>query len=123
MRDLTKSMVSFSWAMWLFGAQQMAKILSPSKAAGSFNTVTEATKKEFSGAAEATFQAGENLQRGLVDMTFRMLSPEIFNPNTWIKTTSDVVQQTVGALRQAMPGAPGAQSQSTGWGPVSPVDK
>lgn len=101
----------------------MANILSPSKAAGSFNNITEATKKEFGGATDATFRAGENLQRGLVDLTFSMFSPQILNPNAWIKMTSDAAQQTVGALGQVMPGAPGAQSQSTGWGPVPPVDK
>ena len=123
MRDLTKSVLSFSWAMSLFGVEQIQNILSPAKATASFDNVTDAARKELGGITDASFRAGDNLQRGLVDMTFSMFSPQIFNPNTWIKMTSDVAQQTVGALGQVMPGAPGAQSQATGWGPVPPVDK
>jgi len=120
MRDLAKSMLSFSWAMSLFGVDQMVNMLHPTKATESFNKVTEASKKEFRGITEAAFRAGDNLQRGLVDMTFTMFSPQILNPNVWIKMTSDIAQQTMGALGQVMPGAPGPQSESTGWGPVPP---
>src|SRR5215831_11098598 len=113
MRDLTKSMISFSWALSVFGAQQAANILSPSKAARAFNNVTEATRKEFGGVTEATFRAGESLQRGLVDLTFSMFSPRVLNPNAWIKMTSEVAQQALGALGQVMPGAPGGSEQPT----------
>ena len=123
MRDFTKSILSFSWALSLFGVQQAANALSPSKAAGSFDKVTDATKQELCGVTEATFRAGDSLQRGLVDMTFNAFSPQALNPSDWIKVTTDVARQTFGALGQMMPGAQAAQSQSTGWGPVPPVDK
>jgi hypothetical protein len=123
MRDFTKSILSFSWALSVFGVQQMANMLSPSKTMEALDNVTEATKREFSGVTEASFQAGDNLQRRLVDLTAGMFSPQMFNPNSWIKLTSDLAQQTIGALGQVIPKGPGAQSQATGWGPVPPPGK
>ena len=36
MRELTKSVMSYTWAMSLFGVQQMVNALRPSKATESF---------------------------------------------------------------------------------------
>jgi len=126
MRDLTKSIITFSWAMSLFGVQQIANMFSPEKATESLNKITEATKKEFGKTTEASFRAGDDLQRGLVDVTFRVFSPQILNPNHWIKMTSDAAQQTMGVLGQVIPGAPtpsGTPPDATGWGPVPPPGK
>jgi hypothetical protein len=123
-RDFTKSMLSFSWALSVFGVQQITRMLSPSTAAESFDKVTEATRKEFDNAAAASFHAGDNLQRGLVDLTFSLLSPEGLAPNTWMKFGTDVAQQTAAMIGQAIPGAMSGQcKQSTGWGPVPSSDK
>ena len=46
-RDLTKSAFSFSWAMSLFGVQQIANLLSPAKAARAFDLVASAAKDAF----------------------------------------------------------------------------
>ena len=116
MREFTKSILSFSWAMSLFGVQQVANVLKPGKATSSFKKVTEAATEEFGDTTEATFKAGDNLQRGLVDLTFGIFSLQAFNPSRWAKATSDVVQQAakatsdvaqqaVGAVEQVIPGA------------------
>ncbi|HEU4390064.1 MAG TPA: hypothetical protein VFV34_19840 [Blastocatellia bacterium] len=124
MRELTKSIVSFSWAMSLFPIQQVINVLSPSKAAKSINNVTDAAKNELSGITEATFKTGDSLQRGVVDLTFSTLSPQVLDPNTWIRATSDVLRQTVGAMGHVMPGASsGSQSEGTGWGPMPPPSR
>ena len=46
MREFTKSMMSYTWAMSLFGVQQMFNVLRPSKAVESFENVTGATEEE-----------------------------------------------------------------------------
>jgi hypothetical protein len=121
LRELTKSMFSFSWAMSLFGLQQTANVLKPSEVRKAFDNVAEATKKELGGTSGATFKLGDDLQKGLVDSTFALFSPQILNPNTWLKMTSDILQQTFGAIGQVVPGASaGSRSQPTGWGPVPP---
>ncbi len=103
MRELTKSILSFSWAMSLFGVRQAANILTPDKAAASFNNVTEAAREELGESTEATFKAGDNLQRSVVDLTFGVFSLQAFNPSKWAKATSDVAQQAVGAVKQVIP--------------------
>ncbi len=103
MRDLTKSVMSYSWAMSVFGVQQMMNALRPAQAAKAFESVTEATEGELGNVLKATFRAGDSIQRGLVDLGFN-------------------------AFTMAAPGAspaPGPSpnqtgSQGTGWGPVPP---
>jgi hypothetical protein len=99
MREFTKSMTSYTWAMSLFGLQQMLDVFRPSKATESFNNVTKATQDQFGDALKATFRAGDNLQRGLVDVTFGVLTLGMFNGGG-AQATSDVARQTGEALRQ-----------------------
>jgi len=135
MREFTKSMVSYSWAMTLFGAQQILNVFQPAKAAESFDSVTKATEEEFADALKATFHAGDELQKGFVDVTFGALtlgmldgsgatSPsgmaqqtgEAFRQGGRVVTKAvDAISRTVqGATSAAGGGAPG----STGWGPM-----
>lgn len=81
MREFIKSMFSFSWAMSIFGAQQMANVVNPSRAAKSFESVKNAAAKEFDTLTQTTFAAGDNLQRGLVDMISSVLSTAQNNPS------------------------------------------
>lgn len=70
MREFTKSMFSFSWAMSLFGAQQMLNFLSPSKAVNAFDEVTSATRNELGQPLQTAFEAGDQLQRRMIDLMF-----------------------------------------------------
>ena len=132
MRGFTKSMTSYTWAMSLFGLQQMVNVFRPAKAADSFDHVTKATEEELGGALKATFRAGDNLQRGFVDVTFGVLTLGMFDRGG-AQATSDVARQTGEALRQggrvvsqavdvvtqtvqsATAAAGGAAQQSAGW--------
>ena len=69
MWDFTQSMLRFSWAMSLFGVQQMANLVSPSKAAKAFDDVARAAEGELGSVLRETYRAGDALQRSLVDMT------------------------------------------------------
>lgn len=82
MREFTKSFFSFSWAMSLFGAGQLAKIVVPPSqgqqahpATAAFNAVAEAASNQLGDSIGATFKVGDNMQRGTVDMLFNVLSP------------------------------------------------
>jgi len=98
MREFTKSMTSYTWAMSMFGLQQMVNVFRPGKATDSFNNVTKATEDEFDDAMKAMFRAGDNMQRGLVDMTFGVLTLGMWNGGG--RGTSDVARQTSEAFRQ-----------------------
>jgi hypothetical protein len=144
MRELTKSIFSFSWAMSLFGIQQTTNLTAPQRAAQAFNAVTEATEEQFSDAIKSTFHAGDKLQQSAVDLTLGMIGGDVPNANQWVRTASDAAKQSTEVLSRAVEdvtatvrkaasnnapqnaragSAPGRDnaataSQRPGWGPV-----
>jgi hypothetical protein len=116
-RDLTKSMISFSWAMSLFGTKQLVNILMPERATTAFNAVTRATEDQLGDVLKGAFRAGDQLQKGIVDMTFSLLTLEAFNPSQMMRMTSEAMRQTTGAPGYGTQGGPsGSQERTTGWG-------
>ena len=130
MREFTKSMTSYTWAMSLFGLQQMINIFRPAKATESFNRVTKATEEQFGDALKATFRAGDNLQKGFVDVTSpyvrdvrsrrrRLLLTLHGKQEKLLRQSGRVVSQAVDAVTQtvqsATSAAAGAAQQSAGW--------
>jgi len=151
MREFTKSMLSFSWAMSMFPVQQMLNLLAPEdknrqtdQATKAFNSVTKSIEEELRDVTKATFKAGDNLQKRLVDMTLGAFTLQAFNPGRWMRMTSDILQQSTEAAQQGIrmtsnvmqqsaqavrAGTQGDQadqgkrkdesaSGSSGWGPV-----
>jgi hypothetical protein len=117
LRDLTKSMLSFSWGMSLFGTKQLVNLLTPERASTAFDAVTRATEAQLGDVLKGAFRAGDQLQKGLVDMTFGVLTLEAFNPSQMMKMASDTMRQTMGAPAQGPQGGPaGSQERTTGWG-------
>jgi hypothetical protein len=144
MREFTKSIFRFSWAMSLFGIQQTTNLMSPEKAAKAFDSVTDTTEAQLTDALKTTFNAGDKLQRSAVDMTLGMVSGEGLNLNKWMRMASDTAKQSAEAVTKGLEGvsstvrqaassvaaqgpgagsasdtggAPGA-SQRQGWGPM-----
>jgi hypothetical protein len=80
MRDLTKAMTSYTWAMSVFWTQQMINMMglggsgSWDRSRRSFNNVTEATAEEMSDTMRAMFRGADTLQRGMVDLFLAPLS-------------------------------------------------
>ena len=144
MRELTKSIFSFSWAMSLFGIQQTANLMSPEKAVKAFDAVSDAAREQFSEVMQSTFNAGDKFQRGAVDMTLGTMSRDSANPNKWVRIASDAAKQSAEAVTKGVqevtstirkagssnagPGAgeaaspnageAGNASQRQGWGPM-----
>jgi hypothetical protein len=121
MRDLTKSMLSFSWVMPLFGMKQMLDIAMPSdpsrpfgRTTDSFETVTRATQDQLGGAWNSAFRAGDQLQRGMVDLMFSFLSLDALNPNRMMQMSSDVMQRSMGAAGQMAGAATNMTTNMTG---------
>jgi phosphatidylethanolamine/phosphatidyl-N-methylethanolamine N-methyltransferase len=80
LRDLAKSIVSFSGAMAAFGVQQFGELLrsrdpsqSQSRSSAAFDAVTTATETELSGFWKSAFHAGRRFQDSLLDATFGLL--------------------------------------------------
>jgi hypothetical protein len=135
MREFTKSIFSFSWAMSLFGVQQTSNLLSPAKAAKAFDSLTEATQGQFTDVLKTTFNAGDKLQRSALDMTLGMFTGEALNPNKWMRMASDAAKQSADAVTKGVQGVTSTvqqaasttasvadnaatQAERQGWGPM-----
>jgi len=80
MREFVKANMSYWLAQSLFGVQQMINMFTPQGArqehplTAGFNNVARATVDTMGTAMGAAFRAGDNLQRGAVDLTFNLLT-------------------------------------------------
>ena len=119
MREFTKSLFSFSWAMSLFGVQQTTNLMSPDKAVKAFESVTEATQTQLGEAMKSTFSAGDKLQRGAVDVMLGPFTGEALNPSSWTRMASDMVKQSTEAVTKGVQGVTSAVQQSTPQGPIT----
>jgi hypothetical protein len=105
MRDLTKSMASYTWAMSVYGVQQMMNLMTPTKATDSFDKVTAATVNEMDNALKETFQVGDRIQRGMVDIMMGSLGTFGLDPGRWMNAGASVMQKSMGAMQRATEGA------------------
>jgi hypothetical protein len=101
MRELTKSVLSFSWGMSLFGINQVANLLTPQslgqpshKMASALNSVTYAVEEQLDDSIQKTFQIGDQLQRKAVDVVSGFLALEGINPGQLLKLTSRITRPT-----------------------------
>lgn len=94
MRELTKSLTSFSWALSLFGARQMVNFMNPAQATRAFESVTRATEGQLDEGLRSAFQTGDRLQRSIVDATFGLMTGGgAFDPAAWADATRRAVDR------------------------------
>ena len=133
MRELTKSMMSYTWSMSVFGMQQFVNLMTPSgdscgKATQAFDNVTDATTFTFGSAMRQAFKAGDSLQRRLIDIMFGGLTVGGLDPNRWVGLGREAARKVADATRGEAPGTtPGLtppQAAGAGtppgsnWGPM-----
>src|SRR5256714_1403133 len=122
-RELTKSAFSFSWAMSMFGAQQMANFFRPTKAAQSFQQVTSATEAELDQALKQVFRMGDDVQRRMVDVLFGAFTQGgLGNGRTSQTAGRDASVTSPPPPQASQPAAQAssqvAQSSSLGWSAI-----
>lgn len=132
MRELARSMASFSWAMSLFGVEQMTNLVAPRRAAEALGTVARSAEGELGPRLRSAFQTGDRLQRAVVDLSFGLagvqgstaagtgsasgsgLLSQVGNLGFEIlQAGMDTVYWLTGTVWQQEQGAPG-------WGPIPP---
>jgi len=128
MRELTKSTISYTWAMSIFGVNQMLKMLNPSQWNGhrngptdDFNQVTQATFNTLGGVSRSMFCAGDNLQRGVVDLVFGAVMGAGGDADRWARMSGDAMRgmddsgrQTAQSAADFASGMAGAAAGSAG---------
>jgi len=124
MRELAKAMMSYTWAMSMFGVQQAINLVTPVRGAGqspktsqAFDNVTEATTKTFDSNLMRAFETGVSLQSGLIDIMFGGCLAGGCDPTRLVRMGSDAVQTMTGMGRQVQ--STGSNSAPSG-SPPSP---
>lgn len=125
MREVAKSMLGFSWAVSLFGAQQLAKLVTPSSepaeiTAAQFDEATRVVRGFLTETAARQFRAGDEWQRRMVDTlcdaaVLQGLDPrrladsldprpfvENMDPRQALKNGVEMVQHSFESVRQAV---------------------
>jgi hypothetical protein len=85
LREVAKSMLGFSWAVSLFGFQQLSKAITSSTqphgvTAAEVEEVSRAVQSHLFGAAAMQFRAGDEWQRRVVDVVFDAASLQSLDP-------------------------------------------
>ena len=124
MRELAKSMVGFSWAVWLFGVQQITKAMTPEAqppdvTAAQLDDVAFAAQRHLAEPYAQQFRTGDLWQRRLIDVLFDAAAMRSFDPRSMASTLDprammadvdprqviqngvDLVQRSVNMVRQA----------------------
>lgn len=134
MRDLTKSSLSFSWSLSLFGLQQLGNMLSPGRVTQAFERVAGSMEKQLGDSLGETFRAGDKLQRSVVDLMFRAIgwpsrksmatAPRmaggcrLCGRTTWQSGRTQVDAASGWAGNPPPPAADDWPDGATGWGPI-----
>ncbi len=136
MRELAKSFNSFSWALSLYGAQQLLNLVQrpvPGPADASttgLGSVAQAAEGQLGGTLRQTFESGDRLQRRAVDLAFDLLNPATaLDPGRWAGLSADAVRWTTSAFSSLIPGGSGCGCSGAqpsaggpcGWGPMPPA--
>ena len=106
MRDMTKSLLSTSWAMSLFGAKQMINLVKTDEQSRStteaFDAATQATGEEFDDMIHSLFAVGDELQREIIDLVASSITSQALNPMNLMELP--IVHRSSDTLRAFMPG-------------------
>lgn len=113
MRELTKSVLSFTWSLSVFGLAQAANVLTSRRAGHAFEDVTRTTEEQLGPWARPLFNAGDRVQRGLVDLTFRTLGLDLFGRSSCSGCRQSGQCSCSRCERQR-------SGQDSGWGPIPP---
>jgi hypothetical protein len=126
MQEFTKSMLSFSWSMSLFGMQQLGNLLTrpdpnqpKSKAAEAFDNVTRTTEEHLGDVLKESFKAGDKFQRAMVDMIFQGWRSQGMGQGGIMQAATDAMRQATGCCGQD---GDATGQDAAGWGPMPAAD-
>ncbi len=84
MRDLTKSMFRFSWAMSMLGLRQASQLLLPGegwgKSTSAFDALSHAAEGQMGETVRNVYRAGDEFQGGMVNALTDLASGEWSKP-------------------------------------------
>jgi hypothetical protein len=90
MRELSKSMLSLSWALSLLGIKQGLSLMTPGSGGRGrvtiLDPITETAVGQLDDSMKGIFRSGDALQSKAIDMMFGMLDPGNWNLINWMSS-------------------------------------
>jgi hypothetical protein len=86
MRELAKSVFSFSWAISLLGIDQAVNLVRPGQQSKGdvFTPIAQVAVNELDESMKAIYRFGDNVQTRMVDMAFSLMNPgNLADPKMW----------------------------------------
>ena len=120
MRDAVKSMLGLSWAVSLFGVQEVSRLMTPASDAAvpsmaAVDEVSRAVQDHLSGRLAERFRTGDEWQRRVVDAIFdpreivQALDPRLMDPRRVVQTGVEMAQKSMALVRDVVsPASPSA---------------
>ena len=109
MREVTKSFFRLSWAMTVFGIDQLSRLTrrddeddeeqSEHRVASALDSVSEGTEKHLDKRAKSLYESGDKLQSELVDLMFDSVKPEEWKPKRILERAAELADKSADALR------------------------
>lgn len=130
MRELTKSIGSFSLAFSLFGVEQLTRLAQrPVPTAGhptttGLDAMAQSAENELKGPLKNAYQAGDRLQRSVVELAWGFATLKVLDPRQLVTLSTEVARQSASAATQLATGRskePAATGEPCGWGPMPPA--
>lgn len=134
MRDITKSIGSFSIALTVFGAQQstdwVRRATEPRDPAhgpappDGLETVSRTAQGELDGYFRNLFEAGDRLQRTWIDLGWGFLDGSAWKPRKALDLSANALKDSVAAMARLVPGNSTrcrGVGEPCGWGPMPPA--
>ena len=125
MRETAKSMLRFSWALSVFGLDQLGKLVRDEDAGhrderirAAFDSLSSAAGQQLGQRTRGLYDAGDKLGRESVDLLFDLVRLADWKPAKVVERTADLVERSAEALRdvarteRAKPEAPREPSVS-----------
>ncbi|MBM3262215.1 MAG: hypothetical protein FJY97_02135 [candidate division Zixibacteria bacterium] len=108
MIDITKSVLSASWALSLFSVKQVMNMVTPGQSvqgrqtAEAFDAATQAAGADLDEMTHSVFAVGDELQREIVDLIASSMTVRALNPLNMLELP--IMRRSTDTLRAFMPG-------------------
>lgn len=104
--EFVKSAGRFAWAVSLYGARRLANGLGGSSSEN-FDPVTRATEEQLGDSLGAAFRAGDQIQRGIVDAAFDILTLRALTPGGMLRSALGLARRSAGVAGAVAPSREG----------------
>jgi len=106
--------------MTLLGLEQMTNLLSPERSGDrqermtrTFDAVTRATEKQLGDRTKRLFDAGDKLQREMVDLVFDVVRVDNLKPDKMLDRAAELAESAASSLRDRGKNEPAEAAESS----------